>query len=60
MNVFGYEVAKAALAQLTRCAALELGEHGIRVNSISPGPTRTGIFAKAGGMDAVKREQGKR
>jgi NAD(P)-dependent dehydrogenase (short-subunit alcohol dehydrogenase family) len=49
-NVFGYEVAKAALAHLTRCAALELGEKGIRVNCISPGPTRTGIFAKAGGV----------
>jgi NAD(P)-dependent dehydrogenase (short-subunit alcohol dehydrogenase family) len=51
-NVFGYEVAKAALVHLTRCAALELGEKNIRVNSISPGPTRTGIFAKAGGMPA--------
>jgi NAD(P)-dependent dehydrogenase (short-subunit alcohol dehydrogenase family) len=51
-NTFGYEVAKAALAHLTRCAALELGEKGIRVNSISPGPTRTGIFAKAGGVAA--------
>jgi len=51
-NVFGYEVAKAALVHLTRCAALELGEKGIRVNSISPGPTRTGIFAKAGGVAA--------
>ena len=50
MNVFGYEVAKAALVHLTRCAALELGEKGIRVNAISPGPTRTGIFAKAGGV----------
>lgn len=64
LNVFGYEVAKAALAHLTRCAALELGEKGIRVNTISPGPTRTGIFAKAGGvaddaadqtMDAVEQ-----
>jgi NAD(P)-dependent dehydrogenase (short-subunit alcohol dehydrogenase family) len=51
-NVFGYEVAKAALVHLTRCAAIELGEKGIRVNSISPGPTRTGIFAKAGGVAA--------
>jgi NAD(P)-dependent dehydrogenase (short-subunit alcohol dehydrogenase family) len=50
-NVFGYEVAKAALVHLTRCAAIELGEKGIRVNSISPGPTRTGIFTKAGGVD---------
>lgn len=51
-NVFGYEVARAALVHLTHCAALELGEHSVRVNSILPGPTRTGIFAKAGGMDA--------
>jgi len=26
LNVLGYEVAKAALTHLTRCAALELGE----------------------------------
>ena len=48
-NPFGYEVAKAALVHLTRCAALELGEKGIRVNCISPGPTLTGIFAKPPG-----------
>lgn len=51
-NTFGYEVAKAALAHFTRCAALELGERGIRVNTISPGPTATGIFAKAAGLPA--------
>src|SRR5262249_18013884 len=51
-NTFGYEVAKAALAHLTRCAALELGEKGVRVNTISPGPTRTPIFAKAVGATA--------
>jgi len=56
-NVFGYEVAKAALAHLTRCAAIELGEKGIRVNTISPGPTRTGIFAKAGGVDDDAADQ---
>jgi NAD(P)-dependent dehydrogenase (short-subunit alcohol dehydrogenase family) len=36
-NTFGYEVAKAALVHLTRCAAIEFGEHGVRANSISPG-----------------------
>ena len=56
-NVFGYEVAKAALAHLTRCAAIELGEKGVRVNSVSPGPTRTGIFAKAGGVDAARADE---
>jgi NAD(P)-dependent dehydrogenase (short-subunit alcohol dehydrogenase family) len=56
-NVFGYEVAKAALVHLTRCAAIELGEKGVRANSISPGPTRTGIFAKAGGSDHDAADQ---
>jgi NAD(P)-dependent dehydrogenase (short-subunit alcohol dehydrogenase family) len=51
LNSFGYEVAKAALVHLTRCAAIELGEGGVRVNSISPGPTLTGIFAKPSGDD---------
>jgi len=31
-----YSVAKAGLAQLARIAALELGEHGIRVNTVHP------------------------
>ena len=48
-NAFGYEVAKAALTHLTRCAAVELGESGVRVNSISPGPTLTDIFAPLAG-----------
>jgi NAD(P)-dependent dehydrogenase (short-subunit alcohol dehydrogenase family) len=51
-----YGVAKAALLHLTRCAALELGEDGVRVNSISPGVIATGIFAKAAGMDAAAAE----
>ena len=58
-NTFGYEVAKAALVHLTRCAAIEFGERGVRANSISPGPTLTGIFAKHSGADpaAVERAQ---
>ena len=47
----GYSAAKAAVVQLTRCVAVELGTSGIRVNSISPGPILTGIFAKGAGMD---------
>ena len=36
-NRWTYNMAKGAVAQLTRCAALDLAPHGIRVNSVSPG-----------------------
>jgi NAD(P)-dependent dehydrogenase (short-subunit alcohol dehydrogenase family) len=52
-----YSAAKAAVIQLTRSAAIELGEHGIRVNSISPGPIPTGIFAKGAGMDPAAADR---
>jgi NAD(P)-dependent dehydrogenase (short-subunit alcohol dehydrogenase family) len=45
-----YSAAKAASIHLTRCAAMELGEKGIRVNSLSPGMIATGAFAKFMGM----------
>src|SRR5258708_5757585 len=45
-----YSAAKAAAIHLTRCAAVELGEKGIRVNSLSPGPIATGGFGKGIGM----------
>src|ERR1700740_555171 len=59
-----YGAAKAAVIHLTKCTAMELGESGIRVNSISPGAIATGIFGKALGLsteaaektDAVMRE----
>ena len=45
------------MVHFTRCVAMELGEHGIRVNSVSPGAIATGIFAKALGMrDASKAD----
>lgn len=47
-----YSAAKAASIHLTRCAAMELGEKGIRVNSISPGMTATGAFGKYAGLQA--------
>ena len=45
-----YAAVKAALIQLTRSVALELGISGVRVNSVSPGAIVTGIFGKAAGM----------
>lgn len=32
-----YNMSKGAVDQLTKCAALDVAEHGVRVNSISPG-----------------------
>ncbi|TQC45746.1 SDR family oxidoreductase [Rhodococcus sp. WS4] len=43
-----YAASKAAVAQLTRCWALELGPQGVRVNSVAPGPTTTAIYQSAG------------
>jgi NAD(P)-dependent dehydrogenase (short-subunit alcohol dehydrogenase family) len=47
-----YGAAKAAVNHLSRCAAMELGEHSVRVNSVSPGAIATGIVPKALGMEA--------
>jgi len=49
-SAHSYSAAKAAVIHVTRCVAAELGERGIRVNSISPGIIVTGIFGKAGGL----------
>jgi len=42
-----YSALKAAVSHFTRCAALELAEHRIRVNAISPGAIVTPIFLKS-------------
>src|SRR5262245_5348227 len=51
-----YGAAKAGVIHLTRCVAMQLGEHNVRVNSISPGAIPTGIFAKAFGVGADKAD----
>jgi NAD(P)-dependent dehydrogenase (short-subunit alcohol dehydrogenase family) len=40
----------AAVIHMTRCAAVELGESGIRVNCLCPGGIVTPIFGKGFGM----------
>ena len=50
-GVLAYCVSKAAVDQLTRCAALELAAKGVRVNAVNPGVVVTEIH-KRGGMNA--------
>jgi NAD(P)-dependent dehydrogenase (short-subunit alcohol dehydrogenase family) len=52
-----YSAAKAAVIQLTRTAAMQLGEHGVRVNSISPGAIVTGILLKALGLSESQADE---
>jgi len=49
-----YAASKAALIGLTRVWALELGEHGITVNAIGPGPIATELFNRANPADAPR------
>jgi NAD(P)-dependent dehydrogenase (short-subunit alcohol dehydrogenase family) len=53
-NRWTYNMAKGAVAQLTRCAALDLAPHKIRVNSVSPGWIWTREVDKAAGGDRAK------
>ncbi len=39
-----YAVSKTAIEGLTKALALELGPHGVRVNCVAPGMTRTAIL----------------
>ena len=47
-GVLAYCVSKAALDQLTRCAALELAPKGVRVNAVNPGVVRTNLHLRSG------------
>lgn len=42
-----YSGSKAGIIGVTRTWALELGQHGITVNAVSPGPIRTAMFEAA-------------
>lgn len=49
-----YGASKAALVLLTKSWAAEYGPHGVRVNAVSPGPTRTeGTAGMGEGLDEL-------
>ena len=47
-GVLAYCVSKAAIDQLTRCAALELASKGVRVNAVNPGVVISNLHRRGG------------
>ncbi|HET8867009.1 MAG TPA: SDR family oxidoreductase [Agrococcus sp.] len=52
-----YSGSKAGIIGITRTWALELGQHGITVNAISPGPIRTAMFEAANPAGEPRTQQ---
>ena len=52
-GVLAYCMSKAAVDQLTRCAALELAPKGVRINAVNPGVVRTELQKRGGMNDAT-------
>jgi NAD(P)-dependent dehydrogenase (short-subunit alcohol dehydrogenase family) len=52
-GVLAYCVSKAGLDQLTRCAALEMAPHGVRVNAVNPGVTISNLHRRSGMNEAA-------
>ncbi len=48
-----YCVSKAAIDQLTRCAALELAPKGVRVNAVNPGVVVTNLHRRGGMTEEI-------
>lgn len=49
-----YSTLKAGVVHYTRCLALELRPYGVRVNAVSPGPTKTARFVATRVTDPAK------
>ena len=49
-DVVDYGVAKAGLANFAKSLSKEFGPHGIRVNTVSPGPVATDLWLGHGGV----------
>lgn len=53
-----YSTLKAAVVHYTRCLAKELLNDGVRINAVSPGPTKTARFQATRVVDPVKMDAG--
>lgn len=53
-----YSTLKAAVVHYTRCLASELRPYGVRVNAVSPGPTKTARFQATRVTDPEKMRVG--
>jgi 3-oxoacyl-[acyl-carrier protein] reductase len=51
-----YSTLKAAVVHYTRCLALEMRPYGVRVNAVSPGPTKTARFQATRPTDPAMME----
>jgi NAD(P)-dependent dehydrogenase (short-subunit alcohol dehydrogenase family) len=51
--VIDYSAAKAALSNLCKSLSKEFGAHGVRVNTVSPGPVETDLWLGADGVAAT-------
>lgn len=51
-----YTIAKGGMKLMTRCLALELAPHGVRVNSLSPGAILTDMNRRFLGNEEYKRK----
>ena len=47
-GILAYAVSKAAVDQLTRCAALDFAPKGVRVNAVDPGVVVTNLHRRSG------------
>src|SRR3954447_22740508 len=52
-GVIDYGAAKAALVNVAKALSQELGPHGIRINSVSPGPVATDLWLGDHGVAAT-------
>ena len=46
-DLWAYNTSKAAVINLVRATAVDLGPKGVRVNAVCPGPTETGMTERA-------------